>query len=106
MCIFSICLCDFNGFNSFNSFNMYIVAWYGYQYPKTECYKRCEKFVQLVSITLWRHFVHIFYHLYKIRETKEVNPNEGVSPNKGYMGHHYLLKFLSHVTITTMFTVI
>jgi hypothetical protein len=85
----------FNGFNGFNGFNIYIVAWYRYQHSKAKCYKWSKKLVQLVNTTLLRHFVHIFYHLYKIREIEGVSPNEGCMDQSPFSrisitrGYHY-----------------
>ena len=44
------------------------MTWYKYQHPKAECYKQSEKLVQLVSIALQRHFVHIFLSFIKNME--------------------------------------
>jgi hypothetical protein len=61
-------------------FNIILVWFYRYKHPKPECYCRSEKLVKLLSTALQRDFGYIFDHLYKIRET------EGVSPNEGCMG--------------------
>jgi hypothetical protein len=65
-------------------FNIILVWFYRYKHPKPhpkpECYRRSEKLVKLLSTALQRDFGYIFDHLYKIRET------EGVSPNEGCMG--------------------
>jgi hypothetical protein len=63
-----------------------VLIWYTYQHPKIECYKRSEKLVQLVSTTLWCHFVQIFYHLYKIHWTEGVNPNEDCMGKSPFIG--------------------
>jgi hypothetical protein len=77
---------SFNGFSGFNGFSMYIMTWYRYQHPKTECYKRSEKLIQLVSTTLWRYFVHISNHLDKIWKTKGVSFNEGCMDQSLFTG--------------------
>jgi hypothetical protein len=45
-----------------------------------------EKLVKLLSIALQHDFGHIFDHLYKIRETKGVSPNEGCMGQSSFTG--------------------
>jgi hypothetical protein len=84
----------------FNDFNIYIVAWYRYQHPKAECYKRVEKLVQLVSIAL-QCFLYIFFIIcIKYKRLRELASMRAIWTS------HHLLEFLSHVTIIAMFTMI
>jgi hypothetical protein len=81
LCCFSALLpCCFSALLPFYGFNKNLLWFSRYKHPKPECYHRSEKLVKILSAALQHDFGHIFDHLYKIRET------EGVSPNEGCMG--------------------
>jgi hypothetical protein len=57
-----------------------------YKHPKTECYTKSEKLVEIVNTGLKRHFLPIFQHLYQIRKDEGVAINEGCMGNSPFIG--------------------